>query len=117
VGGQEEVVAVPSRREPFGLVVAEALAAGRPVVASRVEGICDMVRNGVEGVLVPPENPSALAAALARLLIDSPLRGRMAVAAAYRAKTYEWQRVLLGYKAVYQRLGGGRMRWRDCRSA
>jgi len=99
-----EVVVVPSRREPFGLVVAEALAAGRPVVASRVGGICDMVRDGVEGLLVEPEQPDALAAGLARLLADAPLRGRLATAAAQRAVAYDWARLLPGYEAVYQRL-------------
>jgi len=102
-----EVVAVPSRREPFGLVVAEAMAAGRPVVASRVGGICDMVRDGVEGLLVAPEAPDALAAALTRLLGDDPLRARLAAAAARRAEAYDWQRVLPGYEAVYERLVEG----------
>ena len=58
------VVAVPSRREGFGMVAAEAAAAGRAVVASAVGGIPDVVRPGVTGVLVPPGDPDALAAAL-----------------------------------------------------
>ncbi len=102
-----EVVAVPSRREPFGLVVAEAMAAGRPVVASRVGGICDMVRDGVEGLLVAPEAPDGLAAALARLLADDALRTRLAAGASARAAAYDWQRVLPGYEVVYERLVEG----------
>jgi len=102
-----EVVAVPSRREPFGLVVAEAMAAGRPVVASRVGGICDMVRDGEEGLLVAPEEPDALAAALARLLGDDSLRACLAAAAARRAEVYDWARVLPRYEVVYQRLVEG----------
>ncbi|MFP5325917.1 MAG: glycosyltransferase, partial [Acidimicrobiia bacterium] len=58
------VVAVPSRREGFGLVAAEALAAGRPVVASDVGGLTDIVSPGVSGLLVPPGDPTELAAAL-----------------------------------------------------
>lgn len=58
------LVAVPSRREGFGLVAAEAAAAGRAVVASRVGGLADIVVDGVTGVLVPPDDVEALAAAL-----------------------------------------------------
>lgn len=58
------LVAVPSRREGFGLVAAEAAAAGRAVVASRVGGLADVVVDGVTGVLVPPGDVDALAAAL-----------------------------------------------------
>lgn len=60
-------VAVPSRREGFGLVAAEAAAAGRAVVASAVGGLPDIVADGVNGVLVPPGDPEALAAALRTL--------------------------------------------------
>lgn len=59
------LVAVPSRREGFGLVAAEAAAAGRAVVASDVGGLADIVVDGVNGVLVPPGDAEALAAALA----------------------------------------------------
>ncbi len=99
-----ECVVVPSRREPFGLVVAEAMAAGRPVVASRVGGICDMVRDGVEGLLVEPEAPDALAAAVAQVLDDEALRARLARAAAERAEAYDWSRVLPGYERLYENL-------------
>lgn len=58
------LVAVPSRREGFGLVAAEAAAAGRAVVASRVGGLVDIVVDGVNGALVPPGDVGALAAAL-----------------------------------------------------
>ncbi|NTV64198.1 MAG: glycosyltransferase, partial [Oscillochloris sp.] len=61
----------PSRREPFGLATAEAAAAGLPVVASAVGGLCDIVSNGRTGLLVPPDQPAALAAALSRLLVRS----------------------------------------------
>jgi glycosyltransferase involved in cell wall biosynthesis len=64
--GAARLVAVPSRREGFGLVAAEALAAGRAVVASAVGGIPDVVTDGVTGTLVPPGDVDALAAGLAR---------------------------------------------------
>ena len=62
----------PSRREGLGLVALEAFARGRPVVASRVGGLAESVVDGVDGFLVPPDDPKALAAALARLPIDPP---------------------------------------------
>src|SRR5439155_15389379 len=58
------LVAVPSRREGFGMVAAEAAAAGRAVVASRVGGLTDIVQDGVTGRLVPPGDVAALADAL-----------------------------------------------------
>jgi glycogen(starch) synthase len=65
------VCVVPSRWESFGLVAAEAAALGRPVVASRIAGLDEVVEDGVNGRLVPPEQPEAFADVLARLL-DSP---------------------------------------------
>jgi mannosyltransferase len=63
-----DVVAVPSRFEGFGLVAAEAMAAGRPVVASAVDGLEEVVEDGVTGLLVPPGDGAALAEALIDLL-------------------------------------------------
>jgi len=65
-----DIVAVPSRVEPFGLASLEAMAAGRPVVASRVGGIPEVVRHEQEGLLVPPRDPEALAAGIARLVAN-----------------------------------------------
>ena len=64
---QARAVAVPSRREGFGIVAAEAAAAGRAVIASAVGGLPDIVRPGVNGVLVPPGDVDALALALTDL--------------------------------------------------
>ncbi|MGI8461548.1 MAG: glycosyltransferase family 4 protein [Solirubrobacterales bacterium] len=76
------VCAVPSRWESFGLVAAEAAALGRPVVASRIAGLDDVVDDGVTGRLVPPEEPAALADAIADLLESPDDRRRMGAAAA-----------------------------------
>ena len=62
----------PSRREGLGMVALEAFTRGRPVVASRVGGLAESVEDGVDGYLVPPEDPVALAAAIARLPFGPP---------------------------------------------
>lgn len=61
-------ILVPSRSEPFGLVAVEGLAAGRPVVASDVEGLSEIITSGETGLLVPPGEPLALAGAIEHLL-------------------------------------------------
>ena len=71
------VVVHPSRRESYGMVLAEALALGRPAVAVDVDGVPEVVRAGVTGLLVEPGSPRALAAALARLLDDAGLLERL----------------------------------------
>ncbi|MGF7237756.1 MAG: glycosyltransferase family 4 protein [Frankia sp.] len=75
-----DIVLVPSRVEPFGNVAVEALLAGRPLVASRVQGLTEIVQAGRTGLLVPPGDPVALADAVARLLDDHPLAERLAAA-------------------------------------
>lgn len=71
------VVAVPSRYESFPYSCAEAMACGRPVVAAAAGGLPEMIEDGVDGVLVPPGDPAALASAIARLLDDASLRRRL----------------------------------------
>jgi glycosyltransferase involved in cell wall biosynthesis len=73
-----DVAVLPSYREAQGLVILEAMALSRPVVASRVGGIPEMIEDGVTGLLVPPRDPQALAAAITRLLIDHPLADTIA---------------------------------------
>ena len=65
-----DVVAVPSQFEGFGLSVAEAMAAGRPVVGMRVGGLAEIIEDGVTGYLVAPDDSAAFAAALIRVLRD-----------------------------------------------
>jgi glycosyltransferase involved in cell wall biosynthesis len=87
------VVAVPSRREGYGVVCAEAMAHGRPVVASAVGGLLDLVAHGETGLLVPPGDTAGLREALKWLLGDRELRQRMGAAARERARErLSWER-------------------------
>jgi glycosyltransferase involved in cell wall biosynthesis len=79
---------LPSRSEGMGRVLVEAFCRGRPAVASRVGGIVDLVRDGENGLLVPPEDPRALADALVRLLADPELASRLSAGA--RAGVEPW---------------------------
>ena len=80
------IVACPSRREGYGVVARQAMAYGRPVVATPVGGLADAVVDGETGLLVPPRDPAALRAALERLLEDPLLRARLGDAARRRAR-------------------------------
>jgi glycosyltransferase involved in cell wall biosynthesis len=73
-----DVAVLPSYREAQGLTVLEAMALSRPVVASNVGGIPEMIEDGVTGLLVPPHDPDALAAAIVRLLCDHPYADTLA---------------------------------------
>lgn len=96
------VVACPSRREGFGVACADAMAHGRPVVASAVGGLLDLVIDGETGLLVPPGDVERLRAALQHLLDDAESRGRMGGAARARARELlSWERVTSATLAAY----------------
>ncbi len=82
---EARVLVLPSRSEGMGRVLVEAFCRGRPVVATRVGGIPDVVSDGVEGLLVPARDPDALAEAIIRLLGDRELAERLAAGAAASA--------------------------------
>ncbi len=75
-----DVVLVPSRIEPFGLVAVEAMLLGRPVVAAAVGGLTEIVEDGVTGRLVPPDDPQALADAVIDLLTNPDRAAGLAAA-------------------------------------
>jgi glycosyltransferase involved in cell wall biosynthesis len=93
--GRAAVVACPSRREGFGVVCAEAMAHGRPVVAGAVGGLLDLVVDGETGLLVEPGDVAGLRAALERLLGDAELRARLGAAArGFASERLAWAAVI-----------------------
>lgn len=75
-----DVVAQPSHREGLGIAVIEAMAAGKPVIASDVDGLREIIQDGTNGVLVPPRDPHALSEGLLGLLLDKEMADRLAQA-------------------------------------
>jgi glycosyltransferase involved in cell wall biosynthesis len=82
-----DVLVLPSYREPFGAVVADAMAVGTPVVATLVDGLPEVVRDGVSGRLVVPGDPDALAAAVLEVLARREEMGTAARREAHRFRT------------------------------
>lgn len=82
-----DLLAMPSRWEGFGLAAAEAMAAELPVVATRVAGLSEVVADGQTGLLVAPEAPAALAAALGELAGDPARRAELGAAGRQRVRT------------------------------
>ncbi|WP_052436946.1 glycosyltransferase family 4 protein [Georgenia sp. SUBG003] len=100
---QADVVVATPWYEPFGIVPLEAAACGRPVVGAAVGGLLDSVADGVTGLLVPPQNPTALAGALVTLLHDEARRASFGIAARRRAvELFAWSTVAAGTLAAYE---------------
>lgn len=104
-----DVQVVCSRAEPFGLATLEGMARGRAVVATAAGGSPEIIRDGVDGLLVPPDDPDALARSLDRLLGDPGLRRRLGEAARRRvAERFSLAAMLDRVEAVYERVLAGR---------
>jgi glycosyltransferase involved in cell wall biosynthesis len=95
------VVVVPSRREGYGMAAREAMAYGRPVVATEVGGLVDAVEDGVTGLLVAPGNVAALRDATERLLGDAGLRAQLGAAGRARAEAMSLAATAEAVRAAY----------------
>jgi len=103
--GMLDVVAVPSHAEGMSNALLEAMAMGRPVVATAVGGNVDVVRDGVTGLLVPPGDPPALAGALAELIANPSLAAALGVEARCRVgQELSLERMLRRYEELYRSL-------------
>ena len=102
-----DLLVLPSLYEELGTVLLEAMQAGLPVVASKTGGIPDVIEDGVNGMLVLPGEPEALARAIDRFLADRDLARRLSEGAQQRAKDYDWEVLAERVLAVYQGVSVG----------
>jgi glycosyltransferase involved in cell wall biosynthesis len=101
---RSDVFALTSSEEGMPTAVVEALALGKPVVATRVGGIPEVVKDGENGILIPPKSPEHLANALERLLTDSELRIKLGKVAAESVKDYAWNKIAEKYEDIYRKV-------------
>ena len=100
-----DIAVVPSHWEGFGMIAAEAMLAGVPVVAARASSLPEIVEDGVHGRLVPPRDPEALAAAIIELALDPKSRTAMGIKARERARTdFTVERMLDSYEEALQQI-------------
>jgi glycosyltransferase involved in cell wall biosynthesis len=111
-----EIFVLPSKSEPFGVVIIEAMACQKPVVASAVGGIPEIIENGKNGILVESNNPRALAQAIRSLLEDESLR-RLIAANGYTrvVEHFRYENTGTQYEILFSELlGGSFMNQRFC---
>jgi len=96
-----DVSVLPSTSESFGIVNLEAMACETPIVASRIGGIPDVVKDGENGLLVPPKDPKALADAIVYLLRNRDVRDRMARDGRSKVTNYSWEKVAGDTENIY----------------
>lgn len=94
-------------QESFGITLVEAMAAGLPVVATDIPGYREVVTDGVDGLLVPPDDPFELSQALRRVLTDPDLASSLAAGGRRRAEGFSWDVVAPRIEAVYGRVVDG----------
>lgn len=103
-----DLFVLPSLFEPYGIVLTEAMAAGLPIVASRVGGIPEVVAEGKNALLCPPGDPPALAAAIEQLARDPGLRAAFGRAGRTRVEPLDWRRVIPRWVRLFETVVGER---------
>lgn len=98
------LVVVPSRFEGFGLTALEAIALGRPVLATMAGGLPEVIEHGASGWLVSPQDPALLAQAIGQLMDDPALRQRLGAAARLRAQHFSLPAVAARLRKIYRHL-------------
>ena len=91
-------------RESFGIVLLEAMAMGKPIVATSIEGFRCVITNGVDGILVPPRNEKKLAESLIRLINNPEMRREMGENGFAKAQQYSWEKIAHRILECYARL-------------
>ncbi len=102
--GAADAVVLCSHAEGLPLVALEALAAGTPLVATAVRGLRELITDGRDGLLVPPDDPDALAAALRRVLEDPGLAGRLGTEGQRVAAANSEEAMVTSYLALYEKI-------------
>ena len=97
-----DILVLPSEKEALGKVLLEAMACARPVVATRVGGVPDIVDDGKNGLLVPPSDPVSLATALEELILNDQRRRRMGLIARRKAVQFDWHVIARRYLEAFQ---------------
>lgn len=96
-----DVVVIPSIIEPFGLVALEAMAVGKPLVATRVDGLMEILRREKTRILVDPADSDQLAKAIVKILSDHGLRLRLSKASKETVSMYDWDKIANDYVKIF----------------
>ncbi len=101
---RSNIFLAPSVHEGFGLVLLEAMASGKPIIASNCEGFQNILENMITGLLVEPANVEEIATAMMRLLFNSGLQERLSKNALYSVKKYAWVERVEEYQELYKQV-------------
>lgn len=99
-----EFFVLPSRCEPSGIVNLEAMAAGKAVISTNNCGVPEIVKDGINGILVKPKNDKALAEAIIRLLEDIDLRNKLGENGKKMVEWYSWDKAADSYSEIYEKI-------------
>jgi len=98
-----DVFVLPSRYEPFGIVMLEAMACALPVVSTRAGGPSKVIDPGIDGLLVDPADTDEMADGIATLLMDGQMRRRLGAAARAKVKRdYSWRAIAVRHRSIYE---------------